>query len=322
MRRIEFRDIDAVFQEVDGAVQVTQHGRSYRARKWALTEGLEHTIRTAVRFGYTAFWVQGHPSDPYMQGGPQFLKGSHHITFARAAGEKWIFVADKPPSSYEVCFPKGLRDFFESIGLAHEWEHSGGHNVRIPLEKLEFALERLTPAYIDNLHRRSVAKSFVGRGSMVGLANEPQLHRQIVESFGGKLNAVGFSLESKVRTGPKSEPDLLLDARESGFFVLELKFSHVGLVEHDQLIKYLRSPDVVKRSAGRGLHGVLIGRDFSPELIEVANGSEGRVSLYAFSSDGKGIGFRLIAGQPTLRDAVPILFAYSPSESTGYVRAV
>ena len=55
MKRIEFPYLDAVFEDLDDAVQVCQRGRTYRARKWQLTEGLQHTIQKAVEYGFTSF---------------------------------------------------------------------------------------------------------------------------------------------------------------------------------------------------------------------------------------------------------------------------
>ena len=76
---LHFPEIDAVFENVRGAVRVTQRGRSYLARKRQLNDRLEKIIRTAILHGYTCFWVEGHPSTPYLVGGDRYAKGSHHI---------------------------------------------------------------------------------------------------------------------------------------------------------------------------------------------------------------------------------------------------
>lgn len=309
MNTLVFPEIDARFEQLDNAVKVTQRGRTYLARKWQITAGLEHVIRTAIQFGYTSFWVDGHPSTPYLLGEERFHQGSHHITFARKHHEKWVFVADKAPDSSEVCFNRGLRDFMESIGESHEWEHSGGHNLRIPLSRLEHVLSQLDAEHVDNLHSRHFsAPAYVGRQTVLGLTNESDLHRHIIHTYTPVLQAAGAILQSKVRTGPKSVPDLLLDVGAKGLFILELKFTHVGLVEHDQLRKYLCSPLIVERSKERTLHGVLIGRDFSPELVALANQQQGKVSLYSFSHRAGQLSLSLVAGSPLLMQSVPQLF--------------
>lgn len=295
--------VGASFVDVDGALEITQNGCTYRARKWRLTPELIEVIDTAIEFGFSAFWVKGHPSSPYKNGGFRFLQGSHHITFARAHGERWVFVVDgsaSPPVPRDVTFNRGLRDFLDRIGQAHSWEHSGGHNLRVPRGSLRSVLERLDATTLDQMHLAKPSVEYFGARPVTDMYREEDLQRRIEEEWRPLAAAMNFTLSARaVIDGPI--PDLVLHIGSWGILVVELKFAHAGGVELDQLRKYLSLPSLGTMAQGKRLHGVLIARDFNRSLIDVANVDTSTISLYSFGQNQGVLQLHLVAGSDVLR---------------------
>ena len=302
MRRLELPQIEAVLEDVPGAIEITQRGNTYRARKWQLTDELVEVIQTAVQFGYSALWVDGHPSRPYLRGGPQFLKGSHHITFARSHGERWVFVVDgaaNPPVPRDVTFNKGLRDFLERIGQAHAWEHSGGHNLRVPREQFREVLRQLDADTVEGLQRPSIRETYTGVRPITDIHNEAQLQIRIEEAWRPLATAATYLLDS-LEPVDGYFPDIVVDAGAHGVIVVELKYSHAGGVEVNQLEKYLRLSTLRTRANGRSLRGALVARDFNLETVEQANSPATSIALYAFSQANGELRLHHVAGKDIL----------------------
>jgi hypothetical protein len=303
VKRLELPNLSAVFQDVPGGIEVSQSGRTYRARKWRLTNELETVIQTAVRYGFTAFWVEGHPSAAYLQGGTHFDIGSHHITFARSHNKCWVFVVDgssRPPVPRDVTFNKKLRGRFDRIGQAHTWEHAGGHHLRVPVSEFGKVLSQLDSNTLEALNGKVGEGPYFGTRPIMDLHNEDELHASLQTEWALLAQAAGYSLDSKPNVEGKI-PDLVLDAHLHGIFVAELKFSHAGGVEIHQIETYLQLRRIRANAAGRPLRGVLVARDFSQRLLDRANKGEGNVSLYSFSqwTDGR-LRLHCVAGDDVL----------------------
>lgn len=304
MPSLTFPLLDASFLDVPGAVEVTQRGRTYRARNWRLTPELTEIINAAVDFGYGCLWVNGHPSAPYFSGQPKFLAGSHHITFARSHEECWAFVVDgssKLPSPIDVTFNKGLQDFLDRVGESHQWEHSGGHNLRVARGRLRAVLAQLDTGVLDGLQHRAIRETYVGTLPILDIYDETQLQLKIETLWAPLLKQA----QHRVRSRPMIDgriPDILIETADGQVVIVELKFSHAGGVEVDQVQKYLRLPSLQHKVKVTGLRGVLIARDFSEAIVSANETSSAPISFYSFGQRDRVFRLTLVSGENVLRE--------------------
>ena len=97
----ELAAADALFEEVETSggkflgTRVTQHGRTYIARKWELTAEIKEILSKATDLGFAKFWRYGQPQDSYFLGGANYLKGSPHISCSRGHSDPWVFALDQ-----------------------------------------------------------------------------------------------------------------------------------------------------------------------------------------------------------------------------------
>ena len=73
---------------------ISQNGRKYASRR-ALTTTLCKIFDHAIDAGLSCLLRNAHPSLPFLEGEPNFEKGSPHIGFSRCANERWVFVIDQ-----------------------------------------------------------------------------------------------------------------------------------------------------------------------------------------------------------------------------------
>lgn len=304
MASLAFPSLDARFIDVPGAVEITQRGRTYRARDWQLTPELVEIIHAAVDSGFGCFWVNGHPSVPYFFGNPKFQHGSHHITFSRSHEERWVFVVDgssKPPSPIDVTFNKGLRDFLERVGESHQWEHSGGHNLRVARARLSAVLALLDSSVLDGLQHRMIRETYVGALPVLDIYDETQLQLKIEALWLPLLRQANCRVSSR-RMIDGWIPDLLIETPDGRFVVVELKFSHAGGVEVDQVRKYLQLPTLLQNAKGLSLRGVLIARDFSEAIISANASNSAPISFYSFGQRDGLLRLALVSGGDVLQE--------------------
>ena len=289
--------------DLGNAILVEQDGRRYKARKWRLTDELIAVVDTAVRHGLTANWVEGHPSQPYLEGGDHFEVGSHHITFARRHHEGWVFVLSaqaKPPSIEAVGFSRKYWYFVHCSGKPYRWEHAGGHNVFVAPSDLEAILSKLDNLTIDAVEAaRMDPRSRATVLPKIGITSEYELELAFLEHLKGAPR----SLEAPEIRVPCDGliPDVLLDIRGTALVVVELKFSRASRAELDQLHGYLQLPTMVRRAGARPIVGVLVARSFGDEITRAASAPGGRVSLYTFGYEA-GLRLQIVAGRAVLED--------------------
>ena len=110
-------------------LSVSQHGRSYLALRWKLTEEVVAVVHTAVRFGLTKLWQEGHPRGRH----------SSHISFSRThEPASWVFALGLeacPPRLQRITFNKRFLPIFEASDLQWTCPKTGG-NIFIPPDRL------------------------------------------------------------------------------------------------------------------------------------------------------------------------------------------
>ena len=140
-----FADSGAELVEVDHTdggyfgIEISQDELTYVARDFSLTQEIKSLIWTARCFDFKKLWVDGHPSAPYLKGEPKFMRGSHHITFARSHQDSWAFVLDGKSTSNEgdgqliktVCFNRKFENQISNSGVLAQQEGGGGRNFRV-----------------------------------------------------------------------------------------------------------------------------------------------------------------------------------------------
>ena len=140
-----FEDSNAQLVEVDHTdggyfgIEISQNEVTYVARNFFLTQEVKSLIWTAICFDFKKLWVDGHPSAPYLKDEPKFMKGSHHITFARSHKDSWAFVLDGNSASQggnrqkikTVCFNKKFENQISNSGVPAQQEGGGGGNFRV-----------------------------------------------------------------------------------------------------------------------------------------------------------------------------------------------
>lgn len=117
-------------------LSVSQHGRSYLALRWKLTEEVVAVVHTAVRFGLTKLWQEGHPRGRH----------SSHISFSPThEPASWVFALGLeacPPRLQRITFNKRYLPIFEASRLEWTCQKAGGH-IFIPPGSLAEALALL-----------------------------------------------------------------------------------------------------------------------------------------------------------------------------------
>lgn len=272
--------------DLEDGILVGQSGRSYKARKWRLTDGVVRVVDCAIRNGLRAFWVNGHPSVPYLKGGSRFNKGSHHITFARQHNDKkWVFVLGgeaNPPRIEKVTFNKHYWYFVHCTGISYKWEHSGGKNVFVALCDLESLLSRLDEETINHVETASRMPS--KRGELLpktGITSEEQLELAFVEHLRAKPKGTLRMVKVQHRYNGLI-PDIILDVNGKALIVVELKLSKASHADLDQLLTYMQLPSLRARISGTFLKGVLIARSFGKDIVSQASASGMAISLYKY----------------------------------------
>lgn len=132
-------EFDIRLEEVADGIQVTQHGRTYLARKWQLTPNVRSVIDSALQHGLTCLWQTNHPRG----------ETSHHISFSFTHSKaSWVFVIGSPsapPELKRVIFSKRLKPYFESLTWRWdwEWEKGGGQDIFVDPNDLDGILDAL-----------------------------------------------------------------------------------------------------------------------------------------------------------------------------------
>lgn len=294
------------------AILVTQNERQYRARDWRLTQEVVDVVDAAFSRGLTANWVVGHPKDKYCNDGTEFIRGSHHITFARNHNEGWIFVLgeeSKPPNFRFVTFNHRYGSFVHRTGLPYQWEHSGGHNIYIATSDLDAVLAQLTQEIIDEIEGGQQISTKQGKPlPRLHLTNESDLEFAFLdhlgESFAKHIKRVDVRPRYIAADGSTKIPDLVIEIKNGSIIIVELKFPH-GIWPHmDQLQTYLRLPSFAEKSSTRQLHGILIARDYSEDMQQqVIAASDKNISIYRYGFGDK-LNIEVCVGLPVLENII------------------
>lgn len=112
---------DILLIEKEGVLTVTQNGRSYLALRWKMTEEVAAVVLTAIRFGLSKLWQDGHPKG----------RQSSHISFSCShEPASWVFALGLeacPPRLQKITFNKRFLPIFEASHIEWTRQKSGGH---------------------------------------------------------------------------------------------------------------------------------------------------------------------------------------------------
>jgi hypothetical protein len=123
LRTAYFHDLenDILLAEEGGVLTVSQDGRSYLALRWKMTEEVVAVVQTAIRFGLSKLWQDGHPKG----------RQSSHISFSCThEPASWVFALGLeacPPRLQKITFNKRFLPIFEASHLEWSSQKSGGH---------------------------------------------------------------------------------------------------------------------------------------------------------------------------------------------------
>ena len=287
MNHHQWPDANLTLTETANGILVQQDGRVYRSGKWKLTEQIIEIVDTAIEYGLTAQWQNGHPSDAFFEGGSKFDKGIHHISFAPSHAHKWVFVMGhegvrKPWNDQfleKLTFNKKYRNFVAQSDVSWEWEIHRGKNLFVSPDNLGTLLSGLTPEVISAIET-SPRSAIPWRREITGIDSEKHLEEVLVEYF-GEFHA-DTTLRMEIRPVYEGRfPDLILYRTNGTRVVLELKLDKPGEAGLQQIREYLDLGSL-RNAPGGSLEGALICRDFEPEVIDLAQKEHPSISLYSY----------------------------------------
>lgn len=285
--RFERPEVGLVMEETPVGTRVSQGGRTYLARKWKLTPEVVGVVETALEFGLSCVWQDGHP------GGDE----SHHISFSFSREKaSWVFVIGAeagPPALKKVTFHKRLKEYFKSAGLGWmwNWETAGGKNILVAPGDLRSVLETLP---LDDIRagRLPMPAPSARRGARADcFASERQLDDALF-ALGMEKKGASVDLQRK-RHFPSnssfevaSTPDLMAVAPQQAL-VIEIKLYEGGEAELAQLCRYLGNRALRLDMEPRRIHGVLIAERFQPNALALAR-QRPDVTLVRYSQSSAG----------------------------------
>lgn len=281
-------EYDLKLEEVANGVQVTQHWRTYLARKWRLSSEVIKVVENALLHGVTAFWQHGHPSK----------SESHHISFSfdhRPAS--WLFAIGSPscpPSLRCITFNKHLKEYFKANGLGYywQWETSGGQNINIQPQDLSSILTILPlsdirdgklPVFVRDARSEAPSQFYRFEADL-----ENDIHSRLLQS---PISPIEIQRQRSFAANdtfePDSRPDIILLQPEI-VLILELKLHIAGEVELSQLLRYLNNNSLKTMFCKRPVHGILIAERFDNSAISSAR-IHSNVTFIAYSQKNDGM---------------------------------
>ncbi|PVE25787.1 hypothetical protein DC522_03165 [Microvirga sp. KLBC 81] len=298
-----------IFQYPEGDIRITtdakglfvsQHGRSYLAREWRLTSEVLEVLQTALEFGLTHLWQEGHPSK----------SESHHISFSFShAPQTWVFVIGKeakPPNVRWVTFHQKFKGYLREGGFLDEgsrkaeWENSGGKNILVRPEYLHPVLSYLPLDDIKAGQLPQIDKSGVLDPHRTYIKREKDLEDELEAMLRAhpKVRSVARQRQylPNVTGDPRCIPDLIVDIG-SEVLVLELKPGNTSEADVAQPCRYRVNKALVAEYQGRSVRAVLAAANFQQSAVETAILRD--VSLYAYEQRGR-VTLELVRGQPVL----------------------
>lgn len=301
MANLTFPDHDLFLDDRSNGVFVAQHGKSYLARKWKLTDQVQDIIRRALDHGLTCLWQEGHPGSDT----------SHHISFSFSHRPAfWVFCLGgeaNPPNVRVVTVSKKVRGILQTNGLDAFWENAGGKNFSLAPEKLPIFLDALDKSGLRDLATLP-AYSFEGRrlAPIVGVPSEKYLEDCLFEAISSKTGE-----HERVQRQPRfpSEhvlhaqdiPDLIIET-ESSAILCELKLYRAIEPDLIQIRRYMANQQIRRNFGQRRLQGVLVAHSFEPEIRATAS-ETADCSFYAYT-DKSVFPLQLVSGADVLKNYV------------------
>lgn len=262
---------------------ISQNGRKYASRR-ALTTTLCKIFDQAIDAGLSCLLRNAHPSLPFLEGEPNFEKGSPHIGFSRCANERWVFVIDQYSgggSPQQVTVNFAYHKPLEKLNIKKEWETGGGQNYYLDLKHLPEFLKGLTFDFIDGveatLNQNCAADKFF---DAVGIVKEkPQLQDILISHCDGIFGTRFGFLGEEITVLSGGRLDILLSDRmnKGRKVVVELKHRRVGRKDIRQIEGYIESLEV--SSPDEKYIGALVGKQIRPECLDIQNSN---LSFYEY----------------------------------------
>lgn len=273
----------AKLRDTAAGVVIEQDGRTYVMRRRRLSPELLRIVDVAFSHGsgclirLSPSMTPRHPSKPE----------ADYVGFSKSPFHRWTFVVDQYsgwPTPTQITVHKHYADVLRQAGIPMVWETAGGQNLFAPSSAAEDVLHAVTDdviAAVDVGRRGGIPLT-----REVGVTSERALQTLFVDALlGGSLSP--FSGVTKIYENPTfavPEPERASHKRDipdviaitaSAMFVVELKLGVCGRASLQQLQRYLRNSEVLALAGKRAVHGVLVGRGLSPDLIIPAAKADG-----------------------------------------------
>lgn len=293
MPHLDRRDLDLKIAPEPEGLRVSQHGRSYLARRWRLTPQVLEVIDTAFEFGLTHLWQDKHPSGDE----------SNHVSFSFShIPDTWVFVIGKealPPGLRCITFHKRLKGYLKAAGLG-EWENSGGKNILVRPEKLSAALSALP---LDDIRKGRLPQynhERVFDASRSYVPSESALEDALYTAFCSRSEIAAVHRQQSFPPNDPSEvaarTDLILDL-SSRIVIAELKVGNSSEADVAQVCRYRANSALRATYPGKPLSGALIASNFQRDAVAAAKRLS--ISLYAYEERGD-IELTLVSGDDVL----------------------
>ena len=274
------------------SILISQHGRTYRSRKWQLTDRLIWFVDVIVNQGILkSFQPYNHPRDTYYEGGGRFHIGIHHVSASRTPHEPWV--ADvgtrECPAIPRILFNRAYRDFVIQTGYdSPKYEHYGSNNIEVHPDHFEEVLSHLTDEIIDAVNSRKKEKVPYNVRKKAGITHEIVLE----EAFHSYVDDARFP-DPKIRYSIEGKYIDFLLINPSEVIIVELKARVSGHAQLNQLRTYLNLPSILANVNGRRLHGVLIAPHMKDTILP---DRDENISFYTYQYREGILELNLVAG--------------------------
>lgn len=261
-----------VSQEARG-LRIAQHGRTYLAKNWRLSQAIRDVFELAFSFDLTHLLQSGHPSESklYETGGTL-----DYVSFSASFEHFWVFAIDMDSCSgsgwrtdpRRVKFKRIYRHILRGAGIACPPEWRSPQNLHVAIEDLERSLRAVEA---DILDLSPIRGRRIGRGQRPYFIDEEDMHAFIVRNWSSIPIFSGLDLMASKRilntlAHREGEIDVLAEDRSGNLFVIELKDDtrRRGTESPvEQIERYIAHREVQQMAKERGgaVYGMLVAQE-------------------------------------------------------------
>lgn len=282
-----WESIDLTLTEVESGLIIAQHGESYFARHWTLSETVVSVMDRAVASGLGCVIQFATPQRNRRL--PVSDRGVEYIGFAQRPEECWVFVLDQYSvrrktaprrEPFQVTFAKHYRGLLDTAGVPFTNERTGGKNVFVPIHALDAALAACGAQERESIEAVRSSRDWKrARADMLGITSEDMLEAWMMAEwkslpFGRRMTLVRNQMPAN------GYLDILAEDRHTQAEVIfELKLNMAdGRVIREQLARYVE----YRRRYAPQVWGAVVAREFSSDAIKAVGDVDFPIELFRF----------------------------------------